>query len=418
MCAARETNCTDRGDEDCDGRVDCADADCVSSPSCGPSCAPSPEASDAACRNGTDDDCDGDVDCADADCRAAGVGACFGDWVANDCSTFSRDERGGGWDVDDLQVELTATGFRTVMIIPGISERVEVELVVGDRGTGEFDLQAPANQYVRTCTHCLTITGSGRTYFPRRGTLVLTAVPTRVGERLEGAIGTISDTGRGWVTTPVEFDEVRSVGGELQPIAGARCLHEVGRFSGVAVSGGVVSSGAGSHVAEFVNTRMTAPPTPSCGGDGVCGAGESTSTCPSDCPCSADAFSVVCPDGHLCPQQSLCVSRGRCACGGIMERMGSERFREAIACDTALPCSGSSCAVPAWGCMIVGCGNWRRFNVPCGAGFCISGSTCVGGSSCSCNDGTLSHQCPDDGGALCSDVGGCDAPLYWCVTPR
>jgi hypothetical protein len=54
--------CSNGTDDDGDGDVDCADADCAQDPVCAPP--PPPED----CANGIDDDLDGDADCADADC--------------------------------------------------------------------------------------------------------------------------------------------------------------------------------------------------------------------------------------------------------------------------------------------------------------------------------------------------------------
>ena len=59
----RETQCTDGDDEDGDGRVDCADTDCVGAAGC---TAGGPEI----CTNGRDDDGDGQADCADTGCAA------------------------------------------------------------------------------------------------------------------------------------------------------------------------------------------------------------------------------------------------------------------------------------------------------------------------------------------------------------
>lgn len=53
-------------DNDGDGNIDCADADCASDPACSGGCETSPEI----CSNGVDNDCDGKIDSSDKkDCK-------------------------------------------------------------------------------------------------------------------------------------------------------------------------------------------------------------------------------------------------------------------------------------------------------------------------------------------------------------
>jgi cysteine-rich repeat protein len=85
-----ELTCADDVDNDCDGRIDCADPDCALDPACVPFCGdglcqlsvgedpctceidcgpPLPlEGPEPECTDGADNDCDGLVDCADPDC--------------------------------------------------------------------------------------------------------------------------------------------------------------------------------------------------------------------------------------------------------------------------------------------------------------------------------------------------------------
>jgi len=81
-----ETSCGDGFDNDCDGIVDCQDPDCagLACNTAGKTCTVatrlcacnSPEASgEVTCDDGSDNDCDGKIDCADEDCAAATCGA-------------------------------------------------------------------------------------------------------------------------------------------------------------------------------------------------------------------------------------------------------------------------------------------------------------------------------------------------------
>lgn len=86
-----ENKCNDGTDNDCDGLADCDDADCTADAACFVAgcgngvcetdeticnCASdcgSPPSSETSCKNGSDDDCDGAVDCADADCATDAI---------------------------------------------------------------------------------------------------------------------------------------------------------------------------------------------------------------------------------------------------------------------------------------------------------------------------------------------------------
>ncbi len=59
-CTDTEAVCGNGADDDCDGLIDCEDADCIDSVACGEDCT-----------NGGDDDGDGLIDCDDADCPCA-----------------------------------------------------------------------------------------------------------------------------------------------------------------------------------------------------------------------------------------------------------------------------------------------------------------------------------------------------------
>lgn len=81
--AERETACTGRVDEDGDGMVDCADADCFHDRAC--ESGAGEENNNALCSDWIDNDGDGQIDCDDQDCLGPGVSRCRGSW-----------QRGGG----------------------------------------------------------------------------------------------------------------------------------------------------------------------------------------------------------------------------------------------------------------------------------------------------------------------------------
>jgi hypothetical protein len=84
-----ETSCGDGQDNDCDGLIDCDDPDCQAKvcDALGNTCAANktctlcggnggtPELTEASCSDGKDNDCDGKVDCADPDCAATSCNA-------------------------------------------------------------------------------------------------------------------------------------------------------------------------------------------------------------------------------------------------------------------------------------------------------------------------------------------------------
>ncbi len=74
VCKLRpESSCADKADNDGDGKIDCADADCNGQVCYHPACKCSGgKPRELGCTNGIDDDEDGDIDCADIDCNGAG----------------------------------------------------------------------------------------------------------------------------------------------------------------------------------------------------------------------------------------------------------------------------------------------------------------------------------------------------------
>ncbi len=71
-----ESVCDDRADDDGDGMVDCADADCFDNPRC--EIGGGEERNDERCSDWVDNDGDGAVDCEDPDCSGNGITVCRG----------------------------------------------------------------------------------------------------------------------------------------------------------------------------------------------------------------------------------------------------------------------------------------------------------------------------------------------------
>ncbi len=103
--AERETACTGRVDEDGDGMVDCADADCFHDRVC--EAGGAEENTNARCSDWIDNDGDGQIDCDDQDCMGPGVSRCRGSWQRNGGATSgggntNANAGGGPDDVPDL----------------------------------------------------------------------------------------------------------------------------------------------------------------------------------------------------------------------------------------------------------------------------------------------------------------------------
>ncbi len=90
---AKETLCTDRVDNDGDGKTDCADSDCAHNAAC------TNPTTETNCSNNIDDDNDGSTDCADADC--ANDPACANPTTETNCSNNVDDDNDGFTDCSD-----------------------------------------------------------------------------------------------------------------------------------------------------------------------------------------------------------------------------------------------------------------------------------------------------------------------------
>jgi hypothetical protein len=384
-CSTREVLCEDGRDDDCDGQMDCADSDCAASTLCRDCPA---EDTAAACGNGTDDDCDEAVDCDDSDCAQNPV--CGGAFVPP-CDGVEG-LGGNALELAELQFEATSDGLRATTTTDGLT----VEIVVRTSTAGAGNLAEEPNGYLATCTHCILVTVGGRSYFPRSGTMTLTAIPIAPGEHLTG-------------TVSGSFEEVTRAGAEVTPVLGGGCYPDQISFDGTLVASMVVSGrSARPAVATEGGLRQTGggtPSTPRCG-DGQCDNGE-FGECTSDCECGPSTFTNECTDGALCPEGSSCVSRGRCACG--TGQMG-------VNCSIGTRCDADpgTCAGTNWSCLDIsrGCGNdIYALAVHCeSGGYCPENSVCVDGG-CACADGYEAVNCA---GLRCSSANPCAYPNWYC----
>ncbi len=100
VCVATETNCDDRVDNDGDGATDCADDDCFTVPSC--------TTFEVSCIDRIDNDGDGLTDCADPDCD--GVPSCGRPEICDDGIDNDGDGSIDCGDADCVDDTVCATG--------------------------------------------------------------------------------------------------------------------------------------------------------------------------------------------------------------------------------------------------------------------------------------------------------------------
>ncbi|MFC1611856.1 hypothetical protein ACFL6C_12910 [Myxococcota bacterium] len=166
--AATEVICSDGVDDDCDGAIDCTDADCPDGAACGPNGAscdgdacqcPNPDPNESACDNALDDDCDGAFDCADPDCAdgtgcgshglECSAGACLcptGLSTETTCGDGADDDCDGDVDCDDTDCDSVTCGTNGLVcsagacICPtGASTETRCDDSVDDDCDGEVD---------------------------------------------------------------------------------------------------------------------------------------------------------------------------------------------------------------------------------------------------------------------------------------
>jgi hypothetical protein len=123
--APKEAVCNDRKDDDGDGLVDCADADCFESEACKTS--GGLENTNELCKDFVDNDDDGAVDCEDVDCTGPGLTACHGSWQGPVEGTGA-----------------TSVGGQTGGDLPELQEGMTVEDLIGKFG----DIDGERNDFV------------------------------------------------------------------------------------------------------------------------------------------------------------------------------------------------------------------------------------------------------------------------------
>lgn len=124
----KETDCSNRIDDDGDGLIDCADADCFGDPAC--KTAGGLENSDLLCSDWIDNDGDGAVDCEDVDCHGPGLTACKGSWEGPlEGTGVSRAPR--------ARLMGDGDGDPNYGMIPALGEGMSVEDLLGKGGDAD-----------------------------------------------------------------------------------------------------------------------------------------------------------------------------------------------------------------------------------------------------------------------------------------
>lgn len=144
----KETNCSDRIDEDGDTVTDCADADCYDDPVC--KTAGGLENNNVLCSDWIDNDGDGAVDCEDVDCNGPGITACQGSWQGPLTGTGATPAPGTG----------PADGATSSGELPVLGEGQSVEDLLG---TGS-DADGERNDFV--CSDGFDNDGDGAIDWP------------------------------------------------------------------------------------------------------------------------------------------------------------------------------------------------------------------------------------------------------------
>ncbi len=118
----KSEQCTDRTDNDGDGMIDCADADCFADPACEPG--KGEETTDSTCSDWVDNDGDGVFDCDDADCFGPLVTVCKGSWKGPLAV-------GGGGGAPPAGDTVAATSASDQSVLPKLEEGLTVEDLIG-----------------------------------------------------------------------------------------------------------------------------------------------------------------------------------------------------------------------------------------------------------------------------------------------